>query len=292
MLKLTEGLESVENRDYLKLFKIIGIVAGFILILVLVFGFIFESIFYPILIYIAVLVSIIGYIGGIWLWEYLSSSELIKGVMKRGIKTVGIFALIGFMVFISFSVYIAFYGDFSFLQMIVTNGNYLLLFMFSYFIGYLLSIWNQSPESEPTPNSEKKSKVDWEIIKRVLKVAIPVCAVGGGIILVIGLIQSQIIEYLIYCGIFFLLVLGFCLGYLVWERFKKSNLITGEFQERLKWISVVATIALGALTMYGFWVVSLASFQLYHELILYYSIFLICMFFYFLGLYVSVIKSE
>ena len=115
---------------------------------------------------------------------------------------------------------------------------------------------------------------------------------GGGIILGIGLIQGQIIEYLIYCGIFLLLIFGFCLGYLVWEHLKKSNLITGEFQVQLKWISIAATVALGGLTAYGFWVVSIASFHLYQELILYYSVFLICMFFYFLGLFISVLKSN
>ena len=289
---MNQSLEATKGRNYKKIMKKYVLGAAIAFPLVYVIGYSLNFMIYSILLYLTVVVSIGGYIGGIWLWEYLATSELIKGDMKRTIKLVGTIALIGFIAFISFNIYIAFYGDFAFLQMIVTNANYVLLFMFCYFVGYLLSIWHPSEPSESDTASESMFKLDWNAIKKVLKIAIPICAITTGIILVIGIIQGQIMEYLIYCGIALLLIFGFFLGYLVWEHLKESELITGEFQAQLKWISVAATIVLGGLTAYGFWVVTLASFQLYQELILYYSVFLICMFFYFLGLYVSVIRSE
>ncbi len=289
---MTAVEQTTKKRDYKRLLKVGSVLTALGLIPVLLIGLFIDAMFYSIVIYVTILVSIIGYVGGIWLWEYLATSELIKGSMKRLIKLVGIFVLLGFVAFISFSVYTAFYGEFTFLRTIVTGANYLLLFMFSYFIGYLLSIWYPATALEKSVDSKSKFKLDWAIIKRVLKIALPICAIGGGIMLGIGIIEKEIAAYLVYYGIFLFMVLGFCLGYLIWEHLKKSNLITGDFQNQLKGVSILATIALGGLTFYGLAIVPLDSYQLYQELILYYSIFLICMFFYFLGLYVSVLQSK
>lgn len=275
--------------NYLKFFSILAFVG---LVSAVIIGFLTDFLFYSILLYITILVSAIGYVGGVWLWEYLASSELIKGKLMRIIKIVGIFALLGFVTFICISIYIAFYGDFILLNSIVTNANYLLLFMFTYFLGYLLSIWNPTPESEIQEESQKRFQLEREVIKKVGKIALPVAGIGSVLIVIVGLIIGDLIPYLFYCGIYLLVILGFCLGYLVWEHLKKSDLLKGEFQKKLKWISIASTIVLGGLMVYGFWVVSLMKIVLYQELILYYTIFIICMFFYFLGLYVSVIKSK
>ncbi|MHA1651730.1 MAG: hypothetical protein ACTSYB_16175 [Candidatus Helarchaeota archaeon] len=289
---MMQNEDLLRGRNYSKLLKFIGLGAIIALGICIIAGFMFNCLFYLILLYFIVLGAIIGYIGGIWLWEYLATSELITNELKRRIKIGGLFILIGFAAFISFNLYIAFYGDFQFLQMIIYYGNNLLLFMFCYFIGYLLAIWKPQKEPESQKNFQKKFSVDWVIIKRLFRVIIPICGIIFGIFLGIGLIQEQLLNYLLYYGIFLLLVLGFCLGYLIWEHLKKTNLISGQFQMQLKWISIVATGILGMLVGYGFFVLSMQTFQLFQELILYYSVFLICMFFYFIGLFFSIFKSK
>ena len=269
--------------------------AGIIFPICLILGYLFNFLFYIIIVYITGLVSLIGYFGGVWLWDYLATSELIKGDMKRIIKFVGAFALMGFVAFIFISLYIAFIAELSLLQSIVPIANYLFMFIVAYCIGYLVSIWRASPPTEKIAerNSGVKFKLDWLIIKSVLKRAIPCCAVIGVIILVIGICLGQVITILFYYGIVLLLIFGLCLGYLVWEHLKKSSLISGNFQIQLKWISIIFMVALVFLTLYGLLISAIAPIaQLYRDLILYYSIFIICLFFYFLGLYISVIKSK
>lgn len=276
--------------------KIIGIAATALFLVALGLGFCFNFLFYAIVIYITLFISLIGYFGGTWLWVYLATSELIKGNMKRTIKLFGVVVLAGFIAFISFSLYIAFFGDPSVIQSIVTIANYLILFMVVYCIGYLASIWRISPPaSEPSSaNFGKAFQLDWAIIKSVLKLALPCAAVIGVIAVILGISLGQLPSALFYYGIILLLFGGLCLGYLIWEHLKKSNLITGDFQKQLKYVSIVFTVALGALALYGLLITFAIPFniQLYRDLILYYAICLICLFFYFLGLYVSIITSK
>jgi hypothetical protein len=291
---LTDELELDKNSGYRKLIKIGSLVAIIFFLITFILGYLLNFLFYSILIYITILLSFIGYFGGVWLWKYLASSELIKGDMKRIIKGVGILALIGFIGFISISIYISFNADFSLLQLIVTIANYLFGFMTFYCIGYLISIWRTALVSEKTVEHNNEGfKLDWAIIKPVLKRALPCCAVIGLIMVIIGISLGQILTLLFYYGIILLLIVGLCVGYLVWEHLKKSNLISGSFQMQLKWISVAFLIALAGLTLYGVFISSIVPIiQLYRDLILYYSIFVICLFFYFLGLYISLIKSK
>jgi len=281
---------------YQKPVKIIGIVAAVLFPVALVLSFCFNFLFYAIIIYATIILSLIGYLGGIWLWKYLATSELIKGNMKRTIKLFGIVVLIGFIAFISFSLYIAFFGDPSVIQSIVSIANYVILFMVVYCIGYLASIWRiSSPASESNnANLGKAFQLDWAIIKRVLKLAIPCGAVIGVITVILGIYLGQLPSALFYYGIIVLLLGGLCLGYLIWEHLKKSNLITGDFQKQLKYVSIVFTVALGALALYGLLITFSIPFniQFYRDLILFYVICIICLFFYFLGLYVSIITSK
>ncbi len=276
--------------------KLVGLAAGILFPFILILGFLLNFLFYAIIIYLTILLSFIGYFGGIWLWDYLATSELIKGNLKRTIKVFGIFVLPGFIAFIFFSIYIAFYGDSSVIQSIVTIANYLIMFMMAYCIGYLISIWKIiSPTGERvSANPEERFQLDWTIIKSVLKLAIPCAAVIGVIVLIGGIYQGQLLTMLFYYGIIVLLIIGLCLGYLIWEHLKKSDLITGDFQKQLKYVSIIFTVALGALALYGLIISFTIPFniQFYRNLILYYAISLICLFFYFFGLYVSIIKPK
>ncbi len=292
---MAENSEGEEGRNYRKLLKVIVIGAGICLFPVVVLGSLLAFLFYSILLYITILVSIIGYVGGIWLWEYLASSELLTGEMNSLIKKVGWGALVLFVVLISGTVFLAFTAQPAMLESTVNLINWLLLFMLAYNIGYLISIWRRPLELNGGDNiSSDDIKVDWRIVKAVFRIAVPSLATILGATLIIGIIQGQINTMLFAIGIQLLLFLGFCLGYVIWEHLKRTNLISGKFKTQLKWISVLFLIISGGLTFYGFIMVSaeVINVQILRELMLYYGVFLVCLCFYFLGLYISILKSK
>jgi hypothetical protein len=284
-----------QSRDYKRIITFVGIAAGLGLLLMTILDYIHGFLYYGILLLITVIVSIIGYVGGLWLWEYLATSELMKEDFRKLVKRVGVFALIGFIGLISVIGYLAFTAEIQFLHSIIKFVNWLMLFMVAYNTGYLLSIWRESPvsETEVAGSTERKVKVDWEIIKAVLKIAAPSLFIIMGSTLTVGIIQGMLDFVLTAIGLQLLLFGGFCIGYIIWEHLKKTNLISGDFRTQLRWISVIFMLVIGALTIYGF-VVSydIIIAEILRQLMLYYAIFLICMFFYFLGLYVSLMKSE
>lgn len=284
-----------QERDYQKLLKLIFIGAVIGLVLTLILGYVLNSIFYAILIYMSAVVSVIGYIGGIWLWEYLATSELLNEEMKSMIKRLGWVALIGFIILISATGVLSFTAEASMLITIVNLVNWLLLFMLAYNVGYLISIWREPMKLKGNEvETSEFVKVDWRIIKKVFRLAIPGLLIIFGATLVVGIIQGDLNVIILPIGIQLLLFLGFCVGYIIWEHLKRTDLIEGKFKAQLKWISVVFLIISGGLTIYGFIIISteLIIIQILRELILYYAIFLLCLFFYFLGLYVSILKSE
>ncbi|MHA1131628.1 MAG: hypothetical protein ACTSQI_19700 [Candidatus Helarchaeota archaeon] len=283
------------NRDYKKILFWVGIATGLGLIFIQSLGCIYGFLYYGFLICITIFVSIIGYVGGLWLWEYLTTSKLLKDDYKKLIKRGGIFALLGFIFLIIMSGYIAFMAEIELLHSIINFINWVLLFMCAYNTGYLLSIWRDGGVAGASERAdlEQKGKVDWEIIRAVVKLAAPSLLVIMSSTLMIGIIQEWFDFVLVAFGFQLLLFGGFCLGYIIWEHLKKTNLIIGDFRKQLRWISLIFMIILGGLTIYGFIVsFDLIIAELLRHLMLYYTIFLICMFFYFLGLYVSLIKSE
>ncbi len=284
-----------EQRNYRRLMGYVGIVAGLGVLLVGIPGYLFDFLYYGMLLHITLLVSLIGYIGGIWLWEYLATSELMKEDFRKLVKRVGVFALLGFIGLISVIGYLAFTAEIQLLHTIIKFVNWLMLFMIAYNTGYLLSIWREGAVTEGAKGatSEGMQKVDWDIIKAVLKIAAPSLFIVMGSTLTIGIIRGELDFVMTAVGLQILLFGGFCLGYIIWEHLKKTNLISGDFRTQLRWISVIFMVVIGILTIYGF-VVSydIIIAELLRQLMLYYAIFLICMFFYFLGLYVSLMKSE
>lgn len=296
MLSLPDDIKPEKGRDYQKLFKIITLGAAIGLILVLILGWVFDFIFYSVLLYLTGLVSVIGYFGGVWLWEYLASSELLTEEMKSLIKKVGWGALVVFIIIIGSTLFLSFSAQTELLISIVNWVNILLLFMLAYNIGYLVSIWRKPLKTEGDEGIalEEGVKIDWGIAKAVFKVALPSFSTIIGATLIVGITQGQINTMFLAIGFQILLFFGFCLGYIIWEHLKRTNLISGRFLAQLKWVSLIFLIASGGLTLYGIITVSteVIIIQILRELMLYYAVFLVCLFFYFLGLFISILKSK
>ncbi|MDD1778462.1 MAG: hypothetical protein LUQ65_09875, partial [Candidatus Helarchaeota archaeon] len=201
---------STKSNSSRRMLKLLAIAAIILFPVALILGFCFNFVFYAIITYTTIILSLIGYFGGTWLWEYLATSELLKGNMKRNIKMFGVVVLAGFVFIISFSLYTSLYGDPSIIQSIVSMANYLILFLFIYCIGYLISIWRIIPPKTGDSNADlsKSFKLDWKIIKGVLKLAIPSGIVIGIVAVILGICIGQLLTVLFYYGIIVLLLGG------------------------------------------------------------------------------------
>lgn len=237
----------------------------------------------------------VGYLGGIWVWEYLSASEFVKDKIISPIKRFGWAGIIIFLGLIIATVYFSFTTQASILFDVINFLNWVMLFMLAYNSGYLLSIWRnplQIDAKKPEANDAKM--LDKRIIKAVFRMAVPSLLIIMGTSVVIGIVKGNINFVLLALGIQVLLFSGFCLGYIIWEHLKKTELILGAFKEQLKIISIIFLIILAALTIIGFYYLSIQPIlvQSLRDLMLYYSVFLVCMLFYFVGLYVSIARSN
>lgn len=101
----------------------------------------FTNFFLSILIYLLIMLTPVGIIGGIWLWEYLGSSDLFKKGLSIFPKIIGFFGVIALGIFTIASFYVSFNGNLTLLSQIVQMGTNLMWFMCWYFVGYLISIW-------------------------------------------------------------------------------------------------------------------------------------------------------
>jgi len=284
------NLKSNKKFDYKKLIIFSSVGAGIAFALVLILGLLLDFIFYAVLFYAVIIVSFLGFCGGLWLWENLSTSKLIMGV-KSAIKRAYLLISIGLAIGISFCVYTVLNCDLTCLKQIIVIWEYLLLFLLCYMGGVIYSIWKPSSVSKANQTSSAEFP-DWIFIKRVLKTFIKAVGLFSLVFLLGGILFGEIIAPLLMWGSLALCFFGFSLGYLVWEHLKKANVIEGKFQKQVKLINGIIPIVVGGLWGYSIWVNSIPAIHLFRELILYYSIFLSGVVFFSIGLCVAIIKSE
>lgn len=237
-----------------------------------------------IIIFSMILLTVLGYIGGIWLWKELKSSDLFKSGVPLPVK---IISPLGFIVLILFTVsgFFLLYGDnASLIQAIVQQGTNLMIFIASYNVGYLISIWKPALSLE---NGVKHQfTIKWKlgfIVIGFIMVFIVVMIISS--VLFTGMILSREILYIT------LSVIGTPVGWLFWEHLKETQILKGELLKNLKVLSIIFIFPIIIVSITGIFALAMSDLILFKTVLLTYLLLFQLMTAYFLGLVVEIIKE-
>ncbi|TFF85468.1 MAG: hypothetical protein EU551_03960 [Promethearchaeota archaeon] len=309
-------------QDYKKMIKIFGIISLILFVISLLIGFL-TSLFESIIFSLVIILALIGYVGGVWLWSFLAKSEKIME-MKNIIKIVGIIGIIALFGTVGFSIYMFFQPE-SVLRGSIFNLNFLLLFVVFYLLGYDYAIMRsenknhglkietsdniikKTEENEEKNNNDGLFTLDWKIIKNVgsailvvvLLFFFPLLLTGlyGNLVGETGASLTNMMELFV---IFLICILGFGIAYMVWEHLKKSDLIKGGFKTQLIILSLATTIVAILLLGYGIYTIdygvplldTVGSYTDLRNIVISITLFMECMGFYFVGLFISIILAK
>ncbi len=289
-------------NDYKKMVKVFGIIS-IVLIIIPIVGYIINLFLEFLLIYGALVLALFGYVGGIWLWSILNSSEKIRE-MSKIIKIIGPFGLIGLIIMLISGIFLYFQPE-SMLRDLLPYQNYILLFIVAYLLGYDYSILvkhNIIPQKngteENTNISEPKNlfEIDWNIVKVISSVMlvlillffIPLLCIGiyGNLQVVYGNVLAEMMELFLKIFIF---IVGFGLAFIVWEHIKKSGLLdeNNNFKNILIILSIITTVIALFLLGFGYYTLKYGTIFELRLIIIIIALFIECMTFYFLGLIVA-----
>lgn len=317
-------------QDYKKMIKVFGIISLIIFVISLLIGFTTGLVFESIIFSLFIILALIGYVGGVWLWSFLAESEKIMD-MKNIIKIVGIIGIIALFGTVGFSLYMFFQTE-SVLRSSIFNLNFLLLFLVFYLLGYDYAIMRSENKSQglkiensvntikKTEENEEKNNndglftLDWKIIKNVgsailvvvLLFFFPLLLTGlyGNLVGETGASLSNMMELFL---IFLICILGFGIAYMVWEHLKKSDLIKGGFKTQLIILSLATTIVAIFLLGYGIFTIdygiytngydlpffnTMGTYTDLRNIVISITLFMECMGFYFLGLFISIMLAK
>jgi len=279
----------------------IFLILSLILLIFPVLGIIFNCIFEMIIIYLGIELGFLGYIGGVWLWSYLSKSEKITE-LKNIITVIGIIGFITLFLSLLMGIF-TYFQSIILLNNLIDSLNYLFLFITFYMFGYDFSIMNKNVigkiknENNNTKNKNEKSKnlfkIDPIIIKNIGSVIGILTSLFFFPLLLIGLYGNILNITMQVFMTFFICILGFGIAYIAWEHIKKSELITGNFKNQLVILSIITTIFVVFLLGLGIYIRYYNNSYFYLQIMTCSIIlFMDCMAFYFLGLIISILMVK
>ncbi|MHA1753055.1 MAG: hypothetical protein ACTSWR_05275 [Candidatus Helarchaeota archaeon] len=279
----------------------IFLILSLILLIFPVLGIIFNYIFEMIIIYLGIELGFLGYIGGVWLWSYLSKSEKITE-LKNIITVIGIIGFITLFLSLLMGIF-TYFQSIILLNNLIDSLNYLFLFITFYMFGYDFSIMNKNVigkiknENNNTKDKNEKSKnlfkIDPIIIKNIGSVIGILTSLFFFPLLLIGLYGNILNITMQVFMTFFICILGFGIAYIAWEHIKKSELITGNFKNQLVILSIITTIFVVFLLGLGIYIRYYDNNYFYLQIMTCSIIlFMDCMAFYFLGLIISILMVK
>ncbi len=182
-----------------------------------------------------IVLSIIGILGGKWLWKALASSDLFKTGIPIYIKIIGCIALVVFLIFIGFGFFLFYSTETDLIRVIIQQGTLLMLFVALYNIGYLISIWFASEKKNQ--NENLKFQIKWKLsITVIILLILYVFSCFVILLLITGEYLSILFQYMILGGI------GIGIGWLFWEHLKEAKILSGKLLKDLKFVSIIFEI--------------------------------------------------
>ena len=204
---------------------------------------------------LAVALALGGLIGGIWFWQKMAESPIWEQ-WRKIVEIIGLgfasllFALVVFLVCeMELQPPEILRKYFSYINIACCS-------IFSYLLGYDASILRPKPEEMKAPLGNEKSTLKFhfklDLLKKALFAIIILIAPEVGLLLL-----SRISIYVF--GMWVVGVVGFAMGFLVWEHLRETGSLTGTFKRWVVVLSLLTTVAIGCIAGYGVYVDSSAG---------------------------------
>ncbi|MBD3350799.1 MAG: hypothetical protein GF364_04855 [Candidatus Lokiarchaeota archaeon] len=242
-----------------------------------------------------VIFTLIGLIGGRWLWQRLSSSSIfVKGIPSY-IKLIGIVAISIFFLILVIGFKFFFSENEIQIGNIVGTCTRLMFFITAYNAGYLLSIWQEKSKEKAKNTLEYKNLseklFEFKIKKKpvitfILFIIIWIAASSFIIYLIYNNLENSIYFYTISAGV------GFAIGWVFWEHLKQTKELFGSFLESLKLVSIIFELVVIVILVIGMWIEYTGLKEFYKYALLGYLLLFYLMGAYFLGLLVETFKKN
>jgi hypothetical protein len=202
------------------------------------------------IILLAVLLALVGFTGGIWFWQKMAESPLWEQI-RRWLKVLGVCGALSFFASVIYLVWMMETQPAGSILKLIFTMNTFSWFLCFYVLGYDVSILRHIPEGIKDSNRKEISPFKYPIklglLLRVLFTALFLIAPAVGLLLL-----SMISKYVFMMWVAG--IVGFTMGFSIWEHLKETGVITGTFKHRLVILSFIATIIIGCTVGYGFYV--------------------------------------
>lgn len=240
------------------------------------------------IIIIAVALALMGLLGGLWLWQKMAESPIWEQI-RKWMKIVGLCVTPALFAIVIFLVWMIKTKPPEFFRQFISLINILSWLLYFYMLGYDASILRPEPEEMKAPHGNEKSTlkfyIKWDLLKKELFACI--IAIAAAALLLFSNLDIQVF------GMWVVGVVVFAMGFLVWEHFKETGILTGTFKRQLVILSLLTTVAIGYIAGYGVYVSSSAanpeSIQI---LLVSFMLFVGCIAWYMLGLCVVVFRAK
>jgi len=254
-------------------------------------GGIFTNLAVAMILYLLIPAFETGVHGGIWLWDYLATSNLFEKGFPPVVKVLAGFFLVSLLIFLIIGFSQSFIAPVSFMLIVVDMITSTLWFMLFYFLGYIITIWVPNDSSE----SEQASQLSIEWKKSLILLGIFAVILLTSLIIALPIVILLVFPPELIFRIVFTIFsgeLGFILAVLVWMHVRKTNLLQGQFLQKLKLFSIGSLIPIPILIAGGMISLVLGSPVLLQIELLSVNLFLFWMFSYFVGLFYALLKKE
>jgi len=202
------------------------------------------------IIIIAVALALGGFIGGTWLWEKMAESP-IWGQIRKCVKIVGLGGALVFLAIVILLVCKMETQPPEYFRQYISCINIGSWFFFFYMLGYDASILlPKSKEMKPPRGNEKgtlKCHIKWDLLKTELLLGIIAIAPAAALLL-FSWKNIQLFEMWVA------VVVGFAMGFFLWEHAKETGILTGPFKRWLVILSLLTTVVILAIWFYGVYV--------------------------------------
>jgi hypothetical protein len=207
------------------------------------------------IIILAVALALVGFMGGMWLWQKMAESPIWEQIQKC-VKIIGLGGTTGLFAIVIFLVWKMETQPLEFFRQWISCINIGSWFLFCYILGYDASILRPESEERKPPHRSEKSKlkchIKWNLLKRELFACL-IAITPAVALLLFFRIGIQVFEMWV-AG-----VVGFAAGFFLWEHLKETRIITGAFKRQLVILSLLTTVVIGFMAAYGIYIDSSAG---------------------------------
>ncbi len=217
--------------------------------------FLFSSNVDLLIVIFAHALSLGGLIGGLGFWKKMAESSIWEQIRKY-VKMIGLCGASVSFGIVTFLFWKMESQPPEFFRQCISPINIGTWFLLSYMLGYDASIFRPEPKKNKVGHRHEKSALEFHIKWDLLKIELflSIIAIAPAVaLLFFSKIGIQVFEMWV-AG-----VIGFAMGFFFWEHLKKPGIFTGTFKGHLGILSLLTTIVIGCIAVYGLYLDSSAG---------------------------------